>query len=89
MIGEMKWDTAFKKQDLVQIFTEHKDMFKNAGGDIETYLSKCKMIHSRRVFSLGKEHKFVITKEDLLNAIEYIKKNSKVVEDKPPWGMYT
>ena len=37
--------------------------FVDPGGDIETYLTKCKMAHSKRVFSLDPEHKFVLTKK--------------------------
>uniref|UniRef100_A0A6C0EQ16 AAA+ ATPase domain-containing protein n=1 Tax=viral metagenome TaxID=1070528 RepID=A0A6C0EQ16_9ZZZZ len=90
MIKEMEWDTAFEEKDLVPIFEQNKDFFKNAGGDIETFLSKCKMVHSRRVFSMSKEHKFVLTKEDIHTAIEFLKKNNEKREtDKPPDGMYT
>jgi SpoVK/Ycf46/Vps4 family AAA+-type ATPase len=89
MIGEIKWDIAFEEKDVASIIDKNKDMFKNAGGDIETFISKCKMMHSRRVFSLGKEHKFVLTKADLEATIEYLKKNYKPKDDKPPWGMYT
>jgi hypothetical protein len=51
-------------------------MFKNAGGDIETFLTKCKMFHAKRVFGLGKEHKFVLTKQDVFEALEYTKKHN-------------
>lgn len=89
MVNEMEWDVAFEKKDLVVLFDQNKELFKNAGGDIETFLSKCKMVHSRRVFSMSKEHKFVITKGDLVTAMEFIKQNNKKEENKPPFGMYT
>jgi len=90
MLGEMNWDMSFEKVELVKIFDDNKDMFKNAGGDVETFISKCKMIHSKRVFSMDKIHKFILTKEDLVGAIEYIKNTCVKKEDvnKPPWGMY-
>lgn len=76
MISEIKWDIAFEQKILIDMFSENKEYFKNAGGDIETFLTKCKMFHSKRVFSLGKEHKFILTKEDIYEALEYIKKNN-------------
>lgn len=89
MLNEMNWEMAFVKEDLIDIFTRNKPLFKNAGGDVETFISKCKMIHSKRVFSMDNVHKFVLIKEDLEGAIEYIKKNTKNTDDsKPPWGMY-
>lgn len=89
MADEIKWDIAFDENEVSTIIDRNKDMFKNAGGDIETFISKCKMMHSRRVFSMGKEHKFILTKEDLESTITYLKKHYKPKEDKPPWGMYT
>jgi hypothetical protein len=53
-------------------------------------LTKCKMAHSKRVFSLDKKHKFVLTIEDLENAIISVKKNKKPEKtNDPPPGMYT
>lgn len=89
MIKNMKWDIAIEEKIFINFFEEHKDNFKHAGGDIETFLTKSKMLHAKRVFSLGKEHKFILTLEDLKNAINIIKQtNKKEDEDKPPLGMY-
>lgn len=91
LITEMEWEVAVDKQHIVSIFTQNKDFFKNAGGDIETFISKCKMVHSRRVFCLGKEHKFILTKEDLNTAMEFLKKNNnkKDEDDRYKFAMYT
>jgi SpoVK/Ycf46/Vps4 family AAA+-type ATPase len=88
MIKTNGWDSCFTEEDAIRIFSDNKKMFKNAGGDIETYLSKCKMIHSKRVFCLGKEHKFILTKQDLLEAMSFLNKMNKKEEDTPPMGMY-
>lgn len=89
-IIEMKWGMSFETKDVIELINNNKDRFKNAGGDIETFLTKCKMIHSKRVFSLSKKHKFVITKEDLINTMEYINKNFKKPEvNKSFYEMYT
>lgn len=91
MIKDLKWDTAFSKEFMVKSLEEHKDLFKNAGGDIETFISKCKMLHSKRVFSLGQEHKFVFTEEDIKNTLKYIIQTKPKEEEKsvPPYMMYT
>jgi SpoVK/Ycf46/Vps4 family AAA+-type ATPase len=89
MVKEVDWEIAFDKKDLVNIFEHNKEHFKNAGGDIETFLSKCKMVHSKRVFNMSKEHKFILTKNDINTAMEFIKKNNKKIKDEPPAGMYT
>jgi len=75
MIGEMKWQIGMDKKDIVEIIKKDKNLFKHAGGDVETFLSKMKMVHAKRVFSLDPEHMFVFTKKDMANAIELIKKN--------------
>jgi hypothetical protein len=76
MVSDMKWNVAFEEKFLVDLFDKDKNMFKNAGGDIETFLTKCKMFHAKRVFGLGKEHKFVLTKQDVFEALEYTKKHN-------------
>lgn len=75
MIGEMKWQIGMDKKDIVEIIKKEMDLFKHAGGDVETFISKMKMVHAKRVFSLDPEHMFVFTKQDITNAIELIKKN--------------
>jgi SpoVK/Ycf46/Vps4 family AAA+-type ATPase len=89
MVKNIGWDICFEEKFLVEILDKHKDKFKNAGGDIETFLTKCKMFHSKRVFSLGKEHKFVLSKQDVQDAIKFLEKNSKPKEESlPPEHMY-
>lgn len=89
-IKEMNWDVSVSNKDIEEIIDKNKDLFKYAGGDIETYLTKCKMAHSKRVFALDPEHKFVLTKKDLKNGIKLCLKNSKKKKEerKPPPGLY-
>ena len=48
------------------------------------------MAHARRVLPLGKEHKFILTQEDLEKGLEMVKKAKPVsVPSQPPMGMYT
>ena len=88
MVNDIEWEYSLEIKQVSEIIEKNKDLFKHAGGDIETFLSKCKMMHSRRVFSLGNEHKFVLTMDDLEQAIEYIRVHKKENNDKPPDGMF-
>jgi SpoVK/Ycf46/Vps4 family AAA+-type ATPase len=89
MVNNIGWDTSFDEKFLVTIFDDNKELFKNAGGDIETFLTKCKMFHAKRVFSLGKEHKFVLSKDDINKSLEFMKKNNnKIKQVLPPEHMY-
>ena len=47
------------------------------------------MVHSKRVFCLDKEHKFILTSEDLMNGLEMVKKFR--IKEKPSYIplMYT
>jgi stage V sporulation protein K len=92
MVKEMKWEFGIDRKDIIKILKENIKLFKNAGGDIETFISKCKMCHARRVFALDIEHMFVITLKDLQKAIEMIRKyklKDEVKYNEPPPCMYT
>jgi SpoVK/Ycf46/Vps4 family AAA+-type ATPase len=75
MINDFKWklDKNVDKKYLIDFFKENNEHFKNTGGDIETFLSKCKLIHSKRVFCLDKEFKFIFTKEDIEQSMKMVK----------------
>jgi len=88
MISEMEWQLGLDRKDIVQILKKNKNLFKQAGGDIENFLTKCKMAHARRVFSLDPEHMFVLTKKDMESSIEMIKKYSFREEKKDFSFMY-
>lgn len=89
MTKDMNWTVNAEEKDIINIFDKHKELFKHAGGDIETYISKCKMVHAKRVFSLSNDLKFILTKEDLKEALKFVKKNENKEESKTPMGMYT
>jgi SpoVK/Ycf46/Vps4 family AAA+-type ATPase len=91
MVADIKWelDKEINEKFLNSFFESNKNEFKNSGGDIENFISKCKMIHSKRVFSLGKEHKFKITKVDLECTLDFFKKYKLTTEVKPVYSYYT
>ena len=82
MVKEMQWQFGLDRKDIVELIKDNIKLFKNAGGDIETFISKCKNFHARRVFSLDQEHMFVLTKDDLTGGIELIKKYKLDEEEK-------
>ena len=88
MVKEINWNTTIKIEQLSKIIDDNKHLFENTGGDIETFLSKCKMAHSKRVITLDQVFKFIITKEDVENGIELAKKHKKQPEDKKHLGLY-
>ena len=57
------------------------DALKYFGRDIETFLSKAKICHSRRVFCLPKEKKTILTKRDLNKAFDLFKENNSTDEE--------
>ena len=89
MVKEAKWETSLEQEEVANVLKDNKKYFKNAGGDIETFLSKCKMVHAKRIIGLDKVHKFVLTQEDIDNGIELVKKHKKIrVPSPPPMGLY-
>lgn len=90
MVSSIKWQLAPEKRQIAAIISNNKDVFSFAGGDMEALLTKAKMAHSKRVFSLGKDHKFVLTVNDIEEGIKSMKKHKKPekVSD-VPLSMYT
>jgi len=81
MIEENQWEINATTEELAAFIEENKQYFKNFGGDIETFLSKCKMSHARRVFSLEDRHRFVLLMEDLQQAKLLLEKNRLMEEE--------
>ena len=93
MIREMKWSFSAPevKDHFVSIVKAEKDLFKHFGGDVENFLSKVKIAHAIRVFTLPSTEKFFITKEDLENGLKKVKEQlPKDSDDLSKFnGMYT
>lgn len=89
-VKEINWEMGIDIKIVSEVIKNDKDMFKHAGRDIVNFITKCKMSHARRIISLDKEHKFILSRKDLENGLEMMK-NTKTEEEKPPpppWGMY-
>lgn len=91
MVNETKWvlHEEIDKKNMTLFFKNNKEHFKHTGGSIETFISKLKMIHSKRVFNLEKEFKFIINKEDVENCLIEVKKHSDNEPKKIMLSMYT
>jgi ATP-dependent 26S proteasome regulatory subunit len=69
------WFLSEKSEIDVKWFEKHKKHFKFYGRDIETFFTKTKIAHSKRVFCLDHSVKKYLTIKDLNNGIEIYLKN--------------
>ncbi len=71
MIKEINWVTNIPKSFLIGFFKTNEDIFENKGRDISNFITKCKMVHSKRIFgqSASAVNKFNLTIEDVENAV--------------------
>jgi SpoVK/Ycf46/Vps4 family AAA+-type ATPase len=67
-------------------FATNTEWFKFAGGDIETFITKCKFIHTRNTF--GQPPNNIFSKQDIEDAIGDHKKHKKIISNDPPPGIY-
>lgn len=90
-IKDIEWETLISKSDMIKLINDNIENFKNAGGDIENMITKAKMVHAKRIFSLEAYHKFILTMEDFSNAIEFINLNQLKEKTPPPiqFDMYS
>lgn len=90
-VANQDWYLNLSLEACASVIEKNKDLFKHAGGSIETWLFKCKISHAQRVFGKERRHKFVLTLEDLEQGLEMVR-GHKVEEaemEKPvPMGMY-
>ena len=69
-----------------------KELFNNAGGDMENLLVKSIMAHYENNFLSSFPRRKTLSRDDVLKGIEAYKQNKKVKSDKkdpPPPGMYS
>lgn len=89
MVNEMNWETTLDLKEITTIITNNMELFKDAGGSMENLFSKIKLTHSKRVFGLSMDEKFIISKDDFDNAIEMMKKNEMSKIKKERFDYYT
>lgn len=89
-IKDIEWQTCVTSNEMINLIKSHDLIFKNAGGDIENLITKAKMVHARRVFSLDSYHKFILTIEDFKNAVDFIDQTNSIEKSSPiPLSMYS
>lgn len=82
-IKDINWKhELFAHMSLVEIIKANEDLFKNAGGDVENFITKAKIAHANRVFALDQDVKFILTNEDYNNAILAIRDTIEKKEEK-------
>jgi len=89
MVKKNDWNID-EKEIPRDFFRDSKDYFPYNGGSVETFFTKVKMVHSKRVFGKAKGEKMNITGKDMINALEVHKKfkDEDITNNKPPPGMY-
>lgn len=79
MINDIEWSIDKNDKDInAQWFNKNKDNFGYYGRDIETFISKIKIAHSKRVFGKDVRLKKKITKEDLDNGLKLYLQNKPI-----------
>jgi hypothetical protein len=85
-IKEIKWELSESEDSSQKItkdwFDKNLVYFKFYGRDVETLLSKTKIVHSRRVFCRPQSEKMKITMKDLEKGFELYLKNDEVKNNK-------
>lgn len=80
------WKTEFDINNqglkVVELFEKNINYFPHFGGDIESFLLNCKVIHGRRVVFLDQNHKKVLTLSDIEGGLEKFIEHRKYNDDK-------
>ena len=88
-VKEDKWKMKVPGETLDSFFKEHMETFPYFGRDVEVYLSKVKISHSKRVFTLKNAVKKIIIEEDIENGYDLYKEHKKIEKDKDPYFIYS
>ncbi len=77
-VADIQWklDSGLNIKVMTNIIQRNKRMFKSFGGDIENYITKCKMAHAKRIISQTNPLKHVLTLADIELGMELMKPNS-------------
>lgn len=71
-VKNCNWQINVDMKELGDFFSENHSFFPFFGGDIETFLLKCKIIHGKRIF-YNQEEKKILSMEDIKKGFELFK----------------
>ena len=82
-----KWnlDEDINQEKIIKLIDEHKEMFENFGGDIESWLLHVKIEHGVRIFGKHPKYRRIINYNDLKNGLTHFrtaKENKAAIEKK-------
>lgn len=81
-IRDINWKSQiFAHVFLTGLIKENEDLFVNAGGDVENFITQAKILHANRVFTMDQDVKFTLTEEDFQNAINVIRETRVKTEE--------
>lgn len=81
-VTEIGWEIHSESKIDSEWFNKNKELFKFYGRDVENLLSKTKICHSKRVFTLPQTEKKKLTLKDLENGMEVYLKNNDIQSKK-------
>lgn len=89
-VEDIKWklDEDVTKDWLTAFLKENDKKFKYAGGDIDNFLTICKISHARRIFGESDDKLRTITRGDIKTSIKEFRKDKEEKRNDPPPGMY-
>ncbi len=84
ILYDIKWrrDTSVTLSIVTSIIEKNKSMFTSYGGDIENWITKCKMAHAKRIINSPDAAKNVLHIEDLRFALDMMKPHSIQTREK-------
>jgi SpoVK/Ycf46/Vps4 family AAA+-type ATPase len=90
-VQDIEWNLldSVSKEWLDHFFSVNEKRFKYSGGDIENFLTLCKIHHAKRIFGSSVEKIKFINCEDILEALKFFKKDKEDKNSTPPFGMYS
>lgn len=86
IVGDIGWLHNIPREKLVNLLTRNENHFKKFGGDIEKFISKCKMCHAKRIFGEENPERLVLTMDDLNEAVKLLEPNT--LERKDDLGLH-
>lgn len=92
-VDDSKWRCTLDKKETKEWFKKHHEEFKYFGRDMETFLTKLKVVHSKRMFGKSAFERKNIVMQDLDDGIELFREHKVDKEKKNAYidtfGMYT